>query len=227
MAFPHSAAFPFSLLHVLPTSSVASIALCARASTVSGARLWIRLGSHVLSLAPTPSGPVGVGSSGTWSFSGVVSLFASASSDLAPVCASHRLIPRFPAASRHESLPIQRIAEPCAAANCSGASHWLLPPPSPPATFPQPVRRASAVAELGVVRRLARTTWKSRLIQIFFNYCWRRDHLDSWSRPLSLPARSGSSFLAFEAASDRSQRTSDVISPFFLPDLFLPFFTLP
>jgi len=54
------------------------------------------------------------------------------------------------------------IAEPCAAANCSGASHWLLPPPSPPATFPQPVRRASAVAELGVVRRLV-----TRLMELF------------------------------------------------------------
>jgi hypothetical protein len=48
------------------------------------------------------------------------------------------------------------VAEPGAAANCSGASHRLLPPPSPPAAFPQPVRRASAVAELGSFGDFAR-----------------------------------------------------------------------
>ncbi len=45
--------------------------------------------------------------------------------------------------------PSEVVAEQCAAANCSGRSQPLLPPPSPPAIFPQRLRPPSAVAELG------------------------------------------------------------------------------
>ena len=64
---------------------------------------------------------------------------------------SHHCIPRLSPQNSHRNAI---KANNGAAANRSGrmrASRWLLPPPSPPAAFPQPARRAhppSAVAEL-------------------------------------------------------------------------------
>ena len=67
-----------------------------------------------------------------------------------------RAATRIPVALRG-GRPSEKAPNKGAAENRSGLSRWLLPPPSPPAAFPQPARQPSAVSELESLAVLMRT----------------------------------------------------------------------